>query len=254
MSRPDPWAIASNPKVYDTIGLRYAEHRVPEPRIEAQIRRALGDARRVCNVGAGAGSYEPHDRRVVAVEPSSVMAAQRERACVRAVAEALPFCNDSFDAATAFLTVHHWEDMDAGLAELCRVAPRRVVFAFDGSAHFRYWLVAEYLPEIASVEQKQATVEAIADRLGNVRVEPIMIPADCRDGFLAAYWRRPEAYLDADVRACLSGIAQLEPSIVERAMERLRLDLDDGSWHARHADLLELDQADFGYRLVVGTR
>jgi SAM-dependent methyltransferase len=246
-----PWAIASSPRLYDSIGLLYRRYRKPDARIAAQIWQSLGSAETICNVGAGAGAYEPTDKIVVPIEPSSVMASQRSNGAIRAVAEALPFADDAFDAGTAFLTIHHWQDVDAGLAELRRVAQRIIVFTIDLELNSSFWLVQEYLPEIASLALRVPTVEAIADRLGASRIETVCVPHDCTDGFLAAYWRRPDAYLDAEARACISALAQLEPSIVQRGVGQLQRDLADGRWHERHADLLELDTMDYGYRLVI---
>jgi SAM-dependent methyltransferase len=242
-------------QAYDTIGRSYSFQRRPDPRIAAQILRALGDARSVCNIGAGTGSYEPDDRVVVAVEPSEVMLAQRApgaAAAVRGVAEALPFSDDEFDATLAVLTVHHWSDVAAGLAELCRVAPRRVVLGFDEPQSADFWLVADYFPEAAAVESVRAPqVEQIVDGIGASRVEVVPVPHDCVDGFAGAFWRRPEAYLDPQVRTGISSFSILPADVVARAVAELRADLESGAWHERHADLVVLDEIDLGYRLVV---
>ena len=251
MSTDSPWAVASSPRLYDSIGLLYRKYRKPDARIAVQIRDALGTSETICNVGAGAGAYEPTDKIVVPVEPSPIMARQRPNGAVRAVAEALPFADNAFETVTAFLTVHHWQDVDAGLAELRRVAPRRIVLSFDLELNSSFWLVKEYLPEIASLELRAPSVEAIADGLGACRIETVWIPHDCTDGFLAAYWRRPAAYLNPEVRACISALAQLKPSMVERGIGQLRRDLTEGRWHERHTDLLELDNTDYGYRLII---
>lgn len=241
------------PDGYDRIGAGYARHRRADPRIARQVSGALGDAGRVVNVGAGTGSYEPVDRAVVAVEPSAVMVAQRPAAAapaVRAVAEDLPFADGSFDAAMAVITVHHWTDLDAGLAELCRVAPRVVVLTFDPAIHFGYWLF-DYLPEARQLPSAAGPpVDDLARRLG-ARSEVVAVPADCVDGFNWAYWRRPEAYLDAEVRACISGLAQLPTPVVEAAVARLAADLADGAWDARYGQLRRLEQIDGGFRLLV---
>jgi SAM-dependent methyltransferase len=248
--------LASHPGIYDTIGAGYSATRRPDPRIAAQIESALGDARSVCNVGAGAGGYEPRARRVVAVEPSLRMIAQRAHGSapvVRARAEALPFADGAFDAALAVLTVHHWQDVERGLAELCRIAPRRIVLTFDPALSARFWLVADYVPEVAALDERTCPVSEVARRLGATRVEVVPVPADCSDGFLAGFWRRPERYLEPAVRAAISGLAQLDPIVVERGVARLRHDLATGRWHERHAGLLEQDAADFGYRLLIAT-
>ena len=121
----------SSAQLYDTIGATYTVTRRTEPRIAAQVWAALGDAETVLNVGAGTGSYEPSDRDVTAVEPSAIMRAQRPAGaalCVAATAESLPFEDQSFDAAMAFATVHHWHDPIGGLREMRRVARRVVAF------------------------------------------------------------------------------------------------------------------------------
>ena len=238
---------------YDTIGRGYRKHRVPDPRIGCQIQEALGNARSVCNVGAGTGAYEPEARSVVAVEPSTTMIAQRLPGLVaRASADALPFGDDAFDASMASLTIHHWPEVEAGLREMCRVAPRRVVFVFDPSCLDDFWLVRDYLPVIKRFDlERSPSVEAVAEAVGADRVEPVRVPWDCSDGFLAAYWRRPELYLDADVRACISGLALLPPADVDAAMRRLADDLESGAWARHNAELMEREEMDYGYRLIV---
>ena len=237
--------------LYDRIGDGYAAVRREEPAIAAAIAAALGDARSVVNVGAGAGSYEPADRDVVAVEPSPVMLAQRPvgaAPAVQASAEALPFADGAFDAAMAILSDHHWPDRAAGLRELRRVARRRaVVFQCDLEAQAgAFWLVRDYL---TTFRPASMTIEEIAGHLGARRIEPVPIPHDCRDGFLAAYWRRPRAYLDKRVRDGISVFRLLPPADVEAAIERLRADLESGEWARRNAAILEREAMDLGYRL-----
>jgi SAM-dependent methyltransferase len=234
---------------YDRIGRGYRRHRVADPRIASSIARAMGDARTVVDVGAGTGSYEPPDRLVVAVEPSAAMLAQHPgRRRIRARAEALPF-----DAALVSLTLHHWADWRAGVAEIRRVSRRQVIFTFDPHWAGEFWLVDEYFPEELDLGTSRAPAVAdLADALGGARIETVPIPWDCTDGFQAAYWRRPEMYLDPGVRACISTMQVLPPAVVERAIRRLADDVDSGAWRARHADLLERESMDFGYRLVVG--
>lgn len=237
---------------YDTIGVDYTRHRRPDPRIAAQIRAALGDARTVVDVGAGAGSYEPDDCTVVAIDPSAVMLDQHRGRCrVRAVAEHLPFANGTFDAALAIFTVHHWTDQRAGLAELQRVARRQVVLTFDHSMERAYWL-NDYWPVTEQHDGDWiATIDAVTGPLGTDHVEVIPVPHDCQDGFMAAYWRRPERYLDPDVRANISGLALLPPEEADAGARRLADDLASGAWQQRYGHLLALDEMDAGYRLVV---
>jgi SAM-dependent methyltransferase len=239
---------------YDRIGRTYGATRVADPRLAARFAAALGDARTVLNVGAGTGGYEPADREVTAVEPSATMRAQRRRGAVPAIdatAEDLPFADGAFDAALAVLTVHHWADPEAGLRELRRVARRVVVFGFDLEAEPRSWLERDYLPGLLGSARPgvPATVAALGGA-ARVRVEPVPIPHDCTDGFLHAFWCRPEAYLDPVVRANISVFALL-PDDRERAfVEHLRGDLDSGAWEARHGHLRALSELDLGYRLL----
>jgi SAM-dependent methyltransferase len=239
-------------QLYDRLGVGYTQVRREDPRIAARIHSALGEARTVVNVGAGTGNYEPRDREVTAVEPSELMIAQRPAHAapvVRAGAEALPFPDDSVDAAMAVLSDHHWPDRAAGLREMRRVARRRaVVFQFDLRALLDFWLVSEYL---TTFRPEGSTADGLERHLGVTRVETVPIPHDCRDGFLSAYWRRPHAYLDPAVRAGISVFRLLPEAEVEDAIARLRADLETGEWDRRHAELLELDELDLGYRLWI---
>ncbi len=244
--------------LYDSIGVGYAGRRVPDPRWAERIRDALGDARTVVNVGAGAGSYEPTDRFVVAVEPSRSMVSQRPEGAapvVRGVAGALPFSDGAFEAAMAILTTHHWPDAAAGLAEMQRVSQRQVVVTWDPEAFAReFWLVRDYLPWMAEHEHHLAAGPKVAELLGEVHVAPLPVPHDCSDGFFGAYWRRPEAYLDPEVRASISGLALADPGLLEPALARLRADIGSGEWAERHGDLRRGAELDLGYQVIVGRR
>jgi SAM-dependent methyltransferase len=239
--------------LYDTIGTTYAATRRTDPRIAAQIRAALGDAETVLNVGAGTGSYEPPDCRVFAVEPSAVMRSQRPpdaAPCLAATAERLPFAVQSFDAAMAVATVHHWQDPIVGLREMRRVARRVVVFTFDLTELSQFWLARDYLPELARLLAGHPSLAEQARAIGAL-VEPVLIPWNCTDGFLEAYWRRPEAYLDENVRRGISVWAKLGSDIEQRAVRTLRDDLASGRWTERNRDLVDLEEADLGLRLLV---
>ena len=244
--------------VYDEIGRTYTSTRGPDARIAARIVEALGDAHSVVNVGAGTGSYEPSDRHVVAVEPSRTMIDQRPDGlapCVQAVAEALPFPDRTFDAALASLTIHHWPDWRRGLDEMKRVASRVVLFTFEPADVGKFWLTEEYFPEIVSYDRRR--VGSIADviaQLGPCDDVRVPIPHDCTDGFLACYWRRPEAYLDPIVRAGISGFALLGEHVLARGVQRLADDLASGEWERRFGWVRELDELDVCYRLVVSER
>jgi SAM-dependent methyltransferase len=244
----------SGEALYDTIGLTYTVTRRTEPRIAEQIWVALGGAETVVNVGAGTGSYEPADRRVVAVEPSAVMRSQRPpqaAPCLAASAEHLPFADQSFDAAMAIATIHHWQDPIAGLREMRRVAGRVVVFTFDATGLSQFWLARDYLPELlAELLAGHPSLAEKADAIG-ARVEPVLVPWDCADGFFEGYWRRPEAYLDEQVRRGISTWARLGPQVEQRAVRRLGEDLTSGRWAERNRDLIDLDAADLGLRLLI---
>ena len=246
----------SGGQLYDAIGATYTVTRCTEPRIAAQVWAALGDARTVLNIGAGTGSYEPPGRDVIAVEPSAVMRAQRPAGaapCVAAAAESLPFGDQSFDAAMAFATVHHWQDPIAGLREMRRVARRLVVFTHDTSDtgwRRRFWLTRDYLPEVADLLAGRPSLTELARAIG-ARTEPVLIPWDCADGFFEAYWRRPEAYLDDHVRRGVSVWARVGPVCEQRAVRSLRADLVSGRWAERNRDLIALDTAELGLRLLI---
>jgi hypothetical protein len=239
---------------YEERGVGYARGRREDPRIAARIHAALGDAETVLNVGAGAGSYEPRDRWVLAVEPSATMRAQRPAGAAPAIeasAEALPLDDDSVEAAMACVTVHHW-DRAAGLAEMRRVARGPVVvFTFELEA-LPVWQ-RDHLGELLAIERPRfGTVEEVAAELGGrTRVESIPTPADCSDGFFEAYWNRPEALLDPEVRAAQSIWALAGPGVEERIVARLREELDSGAWDAEHGALREMDANEGALRLVI---
>jgi SAM-dependent methyltransferase len=241
--------------VYDIIGSGYVAKRQPDPRIARAIRAALGAAARVLNVGAGAGSYEPADLPVLAVEPSREMIRQRPagRAPVaQALAEQLPFPAASFDAALAVLTVHHWGDRRAGLAELVRVARRVVIVTWDPACRDHFWLTREYLPQIIELDLTRfPSQEEFTRDLGPIEVRALPVPHDCLDGFLGAFWRRPEAYLDPEVRWAMSGFSQLPSERMDAGLARLADDLRSGRWEERFGALRAQDSADLGYRLLI---
>ena len=247
-----PMAAAA---LYDTIGAAYTATRRTDPRIAARIWDALGEARTVLNVGAGTGSYEPPDRHVLAVEPSALMRSQRtpEAApCLAGSAEQLPFDDKTFDAAMAVCTLHHWQDPVAGLREMRRVADRVVVFLFDTSDPDLFWLTRDYLPEVADLPgcRVLSHLDELAAAIG-ARLEPVPVPWDCADGFYEAYWRRPAAYLQAEVRRGISVWGAVGSDVEQRAVRRLGDDLAAGRWAERNRELLDLDSADLGARMLV---
>jgi hypothetical protein len=241
-------------QLFDTIGATYAATRPTEPRIAARIWAALGDARTVVNVGAGTGSYEPPDREVTAVEPSAVMRAQRPvgaAPCVAGVAGSLPFADQSFDAAMAVSTDQHWPNAIAGYREMRRVARRVVTFHFDISRlESDFWLIRDYMPEHRQLSAGRPTLTERARAIG-ARLEPVPIPWDCCDGNFPSYWRRPEAYLDEQVRRAVSVWHAVGPAVEERVVRDLRADLKSGRWVRRNSELLDLDEIDLGGRLLI---
>jgi SAM-dependent methyltransferase len=243
---------------YDSIGAQYAATRREDPGIAALIHAALGEAGTIVNVGAGAGSYEPRDRHVIAVEPSEVMIAQRDPGLPPAVptgAYPLPLEDRSVDAAMAILTIHHWDrDQERGVRELRRVARGPVVIlTFDPQVSARMWLMADYLPEVAELDRRIfPTPQTLARWLdAEVDVREVPIPRDTPDWTLGSFWAHPERVLDAQARSSTSGFARMPPAVVNRVVEAVRRDLQDGAWDARHGHLRELDEFDAGLRLLV---
>ncbi len=238
--------------IYDEIGRSYRLTRRADLRIARSIFAELGEAGTVVNVGAGTGAYEP-PQTVLAVEPSRVMIGQRPPGAapvVQAVAEAIPLADKSVDAALAVLTVHHWGDVAAGLDEMRRVARRRLVFfTWWPERVARFWLLAEYLPAAAETDARQAVpVQRLQQLLGEAAVvKAVPVPHDCVDGFGAAFWRRPEAYLDPAVRAGISMLAKTDGAAPRAGLQQLDDDLRTGRWNGTHQHLLGLDRLDVGY-------
>jgi SAM-dependent methyltransferase len=239
--------------LYDSIGRKYSGRRQTDPRIAAAIEGALDGCASILNVGAGAGSYEPRSRTVIAVEPSRTMIAQRPSGAapvVQACAEALPFGDASFDAVLGVLTVHHWTDQAKGFAECARVARSRVVFvSIDYDVCERLWLF-DYFPELIRVDRTIfPSMQRFAEAFGSIEIRELPIPADCRDGFLCAYWKRPRAYLDPLVRDGISTFAKI--GNVDSQLARLEKDVDSGAWDQRYASLQPLEVLDVGHRLLI---
>ena len=239
---------------YDTIGATYAQTRQPDPRIREAIWAAIGDAATVVNVCAGSGSYEP-PQTLLAVEPSMVMIAQRPPGLAPAAvttAERIPLPDKSVDVALCVLTIHHWPDLAAGIAELRRVARGAVFLTWDRDVTADFWLLSEYFPEMAAADYAKAVpLERLAGIAGPITaISPVKVPHDCIDGFMGAFWRRPEAYLDPVVRAGISGFSLINEGQLAAGLVRLEADLRSGAWHERHHDLLTRTAIDLGYRLI----
>ncbi len=242
---------------YDTIGRNYCAVRQSDKRIRRNIEAQLIGLRTILNVGAGAGSYESPDFDCIALEPSLHMIAQRNgdaAPCVCGQAEELPFPENSFDVAQAILTVHHWGSLAKGIDEMKRVAKKRiVVLTWDPEYGDNFWLLRDYLPQMMSFDiARFPPIDLLTANFESTKVIEIPVPHDCTDGFLSAYWRRPEAYLDKTVRQGISSFQQIAESELEDGLRRLQDDLESGEWRQRYDDLLDFDELDIGFRLVVG--
>jgi len=246
---------------YDRMGRGYHAFRRTDPRIAKAIEQALGDAESVLNVGAGAGSYEPLDREVIAIEPSAEMIDQRPvnaAPVLRGSAEALPFDDGRFDAAMAVLSDHHWHRRTIGLREMRRVARRVLILNADPGLATRFWLTRDYLPSFIDLIPEPYRrighwAEELRGLLGTIEVQTVPVPHDCRDGFYQSYWRRPHAYLDSQVRNSVSVFHRLSGVEVAAGIERLRCDLDGGRWQERNSHLLDEREHDVGLRLVISS-
>ncbi len=246
-------AVGQPPR-YDEIGVGYGDIRRPDPTIEQAIDAALGSARRIVNVGAGTGSYEPTGRCIAAVEPSAVMIGQRSSAlapAVRAVAEELPLADDVADAALALLTVMHWADLARGLAEMRRVAKKTVILTIDPEVVSQLWIIRDYAPEMALTHVASLpSINDLASAFPESRVRTVLVPRQCTDGFMAAFWGRPEAYLDPEIRRATSPWHQISESAADRAIHHLAMDLADGTWDERYGHLRSAPTYDVGLRLL----
>ena len=251
-------ATGSRPR-YDRIGHGYSRFRREDPEIVRRIDAALGPARSIVNVGAGAGSYEPRDRRVLAVEPSKVMAAQRPpdaAPLVRGVAQALPLADGSVDAAIAVLSVHHWHpEQERGVREMRRVARDRIVIlTIDPEVSGKMWLMRDYLPEVARLDSEIFPDPAsVAQWLGGAEVATVPVSRRTPDWTLLSFWAHPERVLDEQACKATSGFARMAPEVVRRVRGAVGDDLADGTWDARYGELRRLESYDAGLRLITAS-
>lgn len=240
------------PALYDDIGVNYAVRRCTEPRIAAPLYQALSSATRIVNIGAGTGSYEPENHDLVAVEPSSVMIAQRKPDAyqvVQASAESLPFPDHAFSHAMTVLSMHHWHDRPAAYREIQRVATHGFIALTWDPASDPFWLTRDYFPEIHAMDQQSfPSMDELREVFGNLTIQPVPIPADCADGLLTAFWKRPAAYLQPEVRQATSPFAKIQH--LEAGLAKLEEDLATGVWAQKNEALLSLDTFDLGYCLV----
>ncbi len=238
--------------IYDEIGKSYTVTRQTDARIAAQIQRALGGATRILNIGAGAGSYEPRDTDLIAVEPSAEMIAQRSSEAhevVQACAEYLPFDDDYFTHTMTVLSMHHWDNRAKAFEEIKRVTSKKFVAVTWFPECSDFWLMRDYFPDIYQIDRQIFPSQAELSRaFGIIQAEPLMISEDCQDGFLAAFWKRPNVYLDPTARNAMSTFSKIEN--VAPRIEMLREDIETGRWAVRNSKLLELPEADLGYRII----
>lgn len=245
---------------YDEHGKKYANYRRTDPRIAKYITEALGTAKTVINVGAGAGSYEPNDRYVMAVEPSSAMRMQRMKAgkvpAIIGTADSLPFDNDSFDAAMATLTIHHWPDLEKGLLELRRVTINQIVImTYDPDKLDVFWN-SYYFPELVDVEKSRyPKIKDITDILGEKSIiKEIPIPIDCQDGFQEAFYARPEAFLQNEIRKSQSAWGFLSDEVEQKLVKRLEDDLKSGKWDEKFGFHRNMPFFHGALRLIISSR
>jgi SAM-dependent methyltransferase len=245
---------------YDKLAQQYKKYRMPDPRIAEQIHFHLRNAQRILNVGAGTGSYEPEDCEVVALEPYYEMISRRKHSgalLIQGSAEELPFKDNTFDCSMGILTIHHWSDTVSGLQEMLRVTRDRIVLLTWIGYGNNFWLV-DYIPEIVGIDEKLfPTLEELDQILGGISVETIEIPHDCTDGFMCAYWRRPEMYLDPDARRAISTFSRMPASripAIQEQLDKLKEDIKSGVWCKKYSHLLERESLDLGYRLVVSEK
>ena len=249
----EPTSYMTTKTLYDRIGSGYSRRRNPDTRIAQLIGQALSDNMLIANVGAGTGSYEPSNKVVIAIEPSAEMIAQRTSAggrVLRSTAENIPLRDKSVDASMAVLTIHHWRNWKGGIAELNRISRHRIAVMTWDPGHSGFWLVQRYLPEILEIDRAIfPRLEEITQLLGRSQVKVVPVPHDCSDGFLGAYWNRPQEYLDPDVRSAISTFRRVAQ--VEEGLAWLQAELSDGSWARMYGELGLRRELDVGYRLII---
>ena len=224
---------------YDTIGQGYARTRREDPRLRARIVSALGDAGQSLTWARRARTSRTIATSLPSSRATSWLHSGPRRGCPRsAPADVLPLRDGAVDAAMAVLTLHHWDDAcERGVREMRRVARGRVVIVtYDPRVSGAMWLMAEYLPEVATLDHRIfPTPERLAEWLGGrVAVEPLPIHRDSPDWMLGSFWAHPERVLDAEARAATSGFARMPAAVVDRVVAAIARDLADGSWDRRH--------------------
>ncbi len=238
--------------IYDQIGINYSVSRGTDPKIAKTLYAELEGATRIINIGAGTGSYEPVHIDLVAVEPSSEMIAQRHQDAhpvKQASAEKLPFDDNTFSHAMTILSMHHWVDKPAAFAEINRVATDKFVAITWDPQSEPFWLTRDYFPEIYEMDRAIFPyLDEFVEHFDDVKMETLLVPSDCEDGFFAAFWKRPGAYLDPKVRQATSPFSNVEN--LDESLQRLEDDLKSGAWAKRNEAFLSANAWDVGYRLI----
>jgi SAM-dependent methyltransferase len=238
--------------IYDDIGINYSVTRCTDPKIAKQLYSELQGAARIVNIGAGTGSYEPENVELVAVEPSSKMISQRKigsHSVEKAFAEKLPFENNSFTHAMTVLSMHHWENRELAFSEINRVVTEKFVAITWDSNSAPFWLTRDYFPEIYEMDKCIfPDLDELNEHFDEVKMSPLQIPSDCKDGFLAAFWKRPEAYLSSKVRQSISSFSKLKN--LSEGLQKLEDDLASGVWAKKNHAILNSSSLDVGYRVI----
>lgn len=238
--------------IYDSIGIDYSVTRRTDPKIAKQLYSELQGATRIVNIGAGTGSYEPENVDLVAVEPSSEMISQRRSGSHKveqAFAEKLPFGDSSFSHAMTVLSMHHWENRALAFREINRVATEKFVAITWDPKSEPFWLTRDYFPEIHEMDRRIfPDLDELNEHFADVAVSPLPIPSDCQDGFFAAFWKRPEAYLSSKVRQSMSPFSKIKN--LSDGLQKLENDLASGAWAKNNQAILSLSSVDVGYRII----
>ncbi|MCR9249115.1 MAG: methyltransferase domain-containing protein [bacterium] len=241
--------------IYDKIGINYSSQRQTDPRLAAQLHKELEGATKILNIGAGTGSYEPKNMDLIALEPSQEMINQRKpgsHPVVQGFADNLLFEKDSFSHTMTVLSMHHWQNRAKAFEEINRVTTDKFVAISWNSDINPFWLTRDYFTEIFEIDQDIfPDLEELHNHFDNVKITPLMIPEDCIDGFLAAYWKRPEAYLSEHVRNSISSFSKI--TRLDEGLQKLQKDLDSGEWQKKNSDLLDKTELDVGYQLITAS-
>lgn len=253
--------------VYDSIGQSYSKFRLPDSRIVDSLVNLLRlkQGSLVADIGAGTGNYSRAiaDRGffLYAVEPSSVMrsqAAEHPRVeWFTGYAEDIPLPNSSVDAVISILATHHFSNLEKAVREMNRIARTGAIIflTFDPRLSQKLW-IADYFSSLWAdafrvfppLSDVVALIQTNTQR--TVEIFPLMLPHDLTDMFFAAGWRRPEIYLNPDVRAGISALALADASIVETGVRFLEEDLNSGRWNAKYGEIRQLTEIDAGYRFL----